>query len=52
MKKFWPMRQLRPETGEYLAIFQNTDPIMFVLLIFLFLDWCIKEDIKVNIYGH
>ena len=25
MKNCWPMRQLRPETGESLAIFQNTD---------------------------
>ena len=31
------MMQLRPETGESLANFQNTDPIVFVLFIFLFL---------------
>ena len=38
MKKCWPMRQLRPETGESLAIFQNTNPIVFVTLISLFFD--------------
>ena len=32
------MRQLRLETGESLAIFQNTDPIVFVLFIYLFFD--------------
>ena len=40
------MRQLRPETGESLPIFQNTDPIAFVLFISLFLTYCIKEGIK------
>ena len=45
----WPMRQLRPETGESLAIFQNTDPIVFALFIYLFLTYCIKEGIKGNI---
>ena len=52
MKKCWPMRQLQPETGESLAIFQNTDPIVFVLFISLFLTYCIKEGIKGNIFGH
>ena len=33
------MRQLRPETGESLPIFQNTDPIVFVLFISLFLTF-------------
>ena len=46
------MRQLRPETGEPLAIFQNTDPIVFVLYISLFLTYCIKEGTKGNILGH
>ena len=31
--------------------FQNTDPIVFVLFIFLFLAYCIKEGIKGNILG-
>ena len=49
MKKCWPMRQLQPETGESLEIFQNTDPIVFVLFISIFLNYCIKEGIKGNI---
>ena len=32
------MRQIRPETGESLAIFQDTDPIVFVTFISLFFD--------------
>ena len=32
------MRQLRPETGESLALFQNTDPIVFVLFISYIFD--------------
>ena len=52
IKKCWPMRQLRPETGESLAIFQNTDPIVFVLFISLIFTYCIKEVIKGNILGH
>ena len=32
------MWQLRPEIGESLAIFQNTDPIVFVLFIYLFFE--------------
>ena len=32
--------------------FQNTDPIVFVLFISLFLTYCIKEGIKGNIFGH
>ena len=44
------MRQLRPETVESLAIFQNTDPIVFVFFISLFLTYCIKEGIKGNIW--
>ena len=36
MKKCRHMRQLRPETGESLAILQNTDPIVFVLFIIIF----------------
>ena len=47
------MRQLRPETGESLAFFfQNTDPIVFDLFISLYLNYCIKEGIKRNIFGH
>ena len=46
------MRQLRPESGEYLAIFHNTDPIVFVLFISLFLTYFIEEGIKGNIFGH
>ena len=44
------MRELRPETGEYLAIFQYTHPIVFVLFISLFLTCFIKEGIKGNIW--
>ena len=36
MKKCWPMRQLRPETGESLAMFQNTNPIVLVFYLFIF----------------
>ena len=32
------MRQLRPETGESLAIFQNTDPIVFFFVYFSIFD--------------
>ena len=52
MKKCWPMRQLRPETGESLAIFHNAEPIVSVFFISLFLTYCIKEGIKGNIFGH
>ena len=34
----WPMRQIQTETGESLAIFQNTNPIVFVMFISLFFD--------------
>ena len=46
------MRELRPETEESLAISQNTDPIVFVLFISIFLTYCIKDGIKGNILGH
>ena len=46
------MRQLWPETEESLAIFLNTDPIVFVLFIYLFFTCFIKEGIKGNIFGH
>ena len=46
------MRQLRPETGVSLAMFQNTNPIVLVLFISIFLTYCIKEFIKGNIFGH
>ena len=32
--------------------FPNTDPIVFVLFISLFLTYFIKEGIKGNIFGH
>ena len=41
------MRQLRPETGESLAIFQNTDKKLFVLCTNLF-TYCIIKGIKVR----
>ena len=37
------MRNIRPETGKPLAIFQGIDPIVFVLFISLFLTYCIKK---------
>ena len=46
------MRQLLPETGDTLVIFQNTDPIIFVLFFSSFLTYRIKESIKGNIFGH
>ena len=52
MKKVPAIRHLRPETGESLAIFQNTDSIVFVLFIVLFMTYCNKEVIKGNIFGH
>ena len=51
IRKCWPMRQLRPETGESLSNFQNTDPILFLLIYSLFFTYCIKEGIKNNIFG-
>ena len=33
-----PMRQIQPETGEYLVFFQNTNPIVFDTFIYLFFD--------------
>ena len=33
-----PIRQIHPETGESLAFFQNTNPIIFVTFISLFFD--------------
>ena len=44
MKNYWPMRHLRPETGESLAIFQNTYPIVFVLFISLFFELLYKRE--------
>ena len=40
------MRQIQPETGESLAIYQKTDSIVFVLFISLFFTYCIKEGTK------
>ena len=34
----WPMRQLRTETWESLVFFQNTNPIIFGMFIYLFFD--------------
>ena len=34
----WPMRQIQTETGESLAIFQNNNPIVFVMCISLLFD--------------
>ena len=38
------MRQLRPETGESLTNFQNTDPIVFVLFISIFFDLLYQRE--------
>ena len=38
------MRQLWPETGESLAIFQNTNPIIFVTFISLFFDLLYQRE--------
>ena len=46
------MRELQPETGESIELSFNTDPIVFVLFISLFLTYCIKEGIKGNMFGH
>ena len=46
------MSQIQPEIGEFFAFFQNTDPIVFVMFISLFLTYCIKEGIKGDIFGH
>ena len=32
------MMQIQPGTGESLAIFQNTNPIVFVMFIYIFFD--------------
>ena len=50
MTKCCSMRELWPEAEEYLAIFQNTDPIIFVWFISLFLTYCFKEGIKGNTF--
>ena len=44
-----PIRQIHPETGESLVFFQNTNPIIFVMLFIYYLNFCIKEGIKGNI---
>ena len=38
------MRQLRPETGESLTIFQNTNPIIYVTFIYLFCDLLYQRE--------
>ena len=47
MKKCQSTRELRPETGEYLAIVQNTNKKLYVLCTNYF-TYCIKEGIKVK----
>ena len=42
------MMQIQPEAGESLAMFQNTNPILFVALFLYYLTYCIKEVIKDN----
>ena len=37
MKKCWSMRQLRPETGESLALFQNTNKIYMLCVLIILL---------------
>ena len=37
------MRQLQPETGKSLVIFQNTNPIVFVMIIYLLFDLFYKR---------
>ena len=34
------------------SFFQNTDPIVFVLFIFLFFTYYIKKGIQVNVFLH
>ena len=59
-KIFWRLNEKvlayeagRPETGESPAIFfRNTDPIVFVLFIYLFFTYFIKEGIKGNMFGY
>ena len=46
-RKWWSMRQLRPETGESLAISQNTNKTLFGLCTNLFTYFIIK-GIKVK----
>ena len=35
---WWPIRQIQPETGEYLMFFQSTNPIIFVKFVSLFFE--------------
>ena len=52
MKNCRPMRTLRPETGESLAIFFKTLIQLYLFLLFLnSLTYCIKEGIKGSILG-
>ena len=34
----WPMRQIQRETGESLVFFQNTNPKLCIMIIYLFFD--------------
>ena len=43
--------QIHNEIGESLAIFQNTNPIVFFILSLYSLIYCIKEGIKDNLFG-
>ena len=44
------MRKIQPEIGESLAIFQNTNTIVFVTLFLYSLTCCIKDVIKGKIF--
>ena len=47
----WPMRQIQPETGEYLVFFFKTLIQLYLLRSFLYsLTYCIKEVIKGKIF--
>ena len=46
------MRQLQPEIGEPHTIFQNTDPIVFVLYIYLFFDLLYHKGYQGQYFGH
>ena len=48
-KKCRPLRQLHPETGEYLALFQNTNKKLIVLCNNVF-TYCTIKGIKVNTF--
>ena len=45
------MRQIHTETWESIAFIQKTNPIIFVMFISLFFDYCIKKGIEDNLFG-